>query len=112
MAFYRYTIIDQSVSLDEKSGVMEADSPQMAILKLIEMGYMVREIRVASQDDMRLERLKRFRKILRPDVAGGVSVVGEDAPIDTKKQQFSWSWVFAVLVMMLMLIYMMLEAQT
>jgi hypothetical protein len=75
----------------EDSDIIEADSIEAAVFVLSNRGFMVRDIRVATQDDLHIAKLKKFRDKLskKPKQMGTTDV--EDETI-TIRQNKLWSW--------------------
>lgn len=71
MPIFRYTVIDvtqrkqaQDDSIRETTGVVKATSMQDLVFFLTNRGYVVREIRPATPEDISLYRLKKFQRSL------------------------------------------------
>jgi hypothetical protein len=57
MRYYKYTVFDGQ---RETTGIMCGTVKQI-ITVLVKKGYYVRDIRAATQSDMKIEKLKHFR---------------------------------------------------
>lgn len=71
MPIFRYTVIDvtqrkqiQDDSIKETTGIVKAPTMEDLVFFLTNRGYVVREIRPATQEDISLYRLKRFQRSL------------------------------------------------
>jgi hypothetical protein len=106
MTLYSYVIID-STNLHEITGVIESPSVHEAIFSLQSKGYLVREIKIASADDIRLAKLKNFRRRIssNPDKRPKLKEV-KPAKIN---YNFPWYLLFLCAVIALIIISLFLE---
>lgn len=66
---FTYIAVDASGGkIREQRGLIESDTPKMAFIDLISKGFYVREIRAATIEDIKIDRLKKFRNKLAPQL--------------------------------------------
>lgn len=102
---YSYVVVD-SMNLHEMTGVIESRSVHEAILNLQTKGYLVREIRRATANDIQLARLKNFRSRIDPDKT---RMKLKEAKPTKIPRSFSWHLFFVFVVIVLIVIFLVLE---
>lgn len=96
-----YTIIltDKEQHPYEYSDVLDAMSVEHAVIILASKGYLIREIRVANTEDLRLFKLKQFRNKLVGNKAS-TEVHGVQLDLVEPKRRSGWVMITLLLAIM------------
>lgn len=65
---YAFTVVRKENPDEEITGVVDCPSIELAAMKLLSLGFVVREIRTARAEDLTLEKLRDFRRKLTSKV--------------------------------------------
>jgi hypothetical protein len=92
---YTYIVVETSGGkIKERHGLIESDTPRAAFVNLTSRGFYVREVRVATIEDMKIDRLKRFRDKLVPPL----SVIKSEEVIQFRPPRRQMNWMVVVLI--------------
>lgn len=92
MAYFYYAVVRIDGSqIDELQGVVEGSTMDEIIIKFHENGYVVRDIRGASIEDLRVEKLRRIQRQVRGEQPLKLTPM---PPIPkVSKWRWLWAWI-------------------
>lgn len=99
-----YTIIltDKKQHPYEYSDVLDAMSVEHAVIILASKGYLIREVRVANTEDLRLYKLKQFRDKLAGKKAS-TEVHEVQLDLVEPKRRSGWVMKFGLVILLLVI---------
>ncbi|TFH39507.1 MAG: hypothetical protein E4G94_10880 [ANME-2 cluster archaeon] len=102
-----YTIIltDKKQHPYEYSDVLDAMSVEHAVIILASKGYLIREVRVANTEDLRLFKLKQFRDKLAGKKAS-TEVHGVQLDLVEPKRRSGWVMIILLLAIVSAILFL------
>lgn len=107
MPWFAYSVFDsspKSLSTDEVTGVIEARSMEEAAFWLLRKGYVIREIRNATERDLQIEKFRKLRQRL---TKGRAEPLKDATWVEaTPRRSFPWTLLFVLMVILLIVAYL------